>query len=613
MTDTRKNFIRRVAAAMEQHHPRSKRGRPSKADSYEQIAQAYLDAALTEIFAGLKHQDKHTGHIRVVKQNINNSVTQQYDRKKWSQWLIANFPLWRTIHSGGKRMSGGGFTASVVEIAIPAQTLMEYNNMRKFDTDSIVQQQQQHVHAQCEVLGLTASSVYTDIPIDVENLGNYIDYTLNQIHTGAVDAQYAIKLASQVDTAQRILALAQHPYPEFDVIRQIHSEPGVVDDRTYFTGINLQTCPRTVRHAALGDCSEMDVNAGIFAFLFESQCELMGVKPDLHELNRQGCWLAYYLLDKQVARAQVAKQIMACIPSMREAGALKLAKQVITTVGFGGKASGHHNSLSDIIYDPQARTTLMKSEFLRGLSEQVKVIQRMLGENHRKTQGVLDSQFQDGRGIRHAAIASMLYRKWESNLMDNVRTAIGLLGGEVVITVHDCVYFRNLSSSRLAEIRQWVAENYGEHVGFSVEHRLDFTNVKPINHYTNHNLHPVTGYYVDPEHQARMEQQEIEAQGYHSNVVDITPPPQKPDYDQLNSDAIRLQQGEMIYKQVQQGTLPLCVVKQDTQAYEMYVEYQNSLGLAIWENIKNQAQLQEQWQQSVKDHEIQTYDRKKLH
>jgi hypothetical protein len=139
---------------------------------------------------------------------------------------------------------------------------------------------------------------FTEVPIDMRSLGNYIRSNL------AIDRETKSTQSENLDRnlkhAQRIYMLAS---ANDNKLIQVHSDSAF--GRRYYRGPNLQNVPKIVRHAALGGCHEYDIESSVFSWKlswFKSICR------DQQETISRPATLEY-LDHKQAMRNQLAQAV----------------------------------------------------------------------------------------------------------------------------------------------------------------------------------------------------------------------------------------------------------------------------------------------------------------
>lgn len=312
-----------------------------------------------------------------------------------------------------------------------------------------------------------AREEYDMVPIDQRSLGAYITSSTHTLSVMTEQDPYYKKVNKNLDKAlviQKLSGLFG------DQLLQVHSPSQF--GRRYYQGPNLQTVAKEVRHAALGNCHEYDIESSALAWklgVFEGICEEMSEtvpRPATLEL----------LDHKQAIRRQLAQQVF---PEYDQAWAVKIIKQAITALGFGAplrsrgyQVNGRYQApaLSSIITDNARLDRFLASEWIREFVQEQKqmndaIIQycRMQGQDEvwKKNPDLTDSA---GR-LRPNSVIAFLYQTAERQLLEVIMQECA--NNQVLLTVHDCIYTRR--PIRLQELRAAILE-HGRY--FKIEHQV---------------------------------------------------------------------------------------------------------------------------------------------
>jgi hypothetical protein len=303
------------------------------------------------------------------------------------------------------------------------------------------------------------SQDYDVVDIDMRSLQNYIRSNLAGDRN---NPQTPAKLIEEWDTnlkhAQRIWKLATAADNQ---LIQIRSESTF--GRRYYRGPNLQNTPKIVRHAALGQCHEYDIESSVFAWKlswFRSICQSHDqVMPMPATLD---------LLDNKKA---VRKRLALAVFDTDADWAVQVIKQFITAIGFGAPLRGVGYVVNDQYQSPAlaqiitARTRLDRAmadtwvqEFVREQQDMNTAIVTLARINMlSELQQVPELWDQGKRKIKPNSVVSYLYQHAERELLDWAENFCD--SSEVLLTVHDCIYTRR--PVNLAEFR-WGIQQWGE-------------------------------------------------------------------------------------------------------------------------------------------------------
>lgn len=305
------------------------------------------------------------------------------------------------------------------------------------------------------------SGVKQWIPIDTENLKNYAE-TL-AYHCSKAEQRGEIKLANhdKINLAQcsailrlseQVVALAAWPEPALPV----YEEQGRYG-RRYHSSINLQTARREVRHAALGECWEYDLNSATFAVKLWLASEALG--PGF---SGKFTYTKEYVELKQQHRRRLAKLIHA-YPEGE-----KLIKQCINAIGFGAthrergwKENGQwrNPAISDIILNKEDRARVLADPWLTAFIHEQGELNRCLYDYYWPQYEAELAQdypeFTKGRN-RYRQFVCWLFQSLETRIMDQV---CEYLGDAVLLRVHDAVYCSE--PQNLVDLREFLSEITG--------------------------------------------------------------------------------------------------------------------------------------------------------
>lgn len=153
-----------------------------------------------------------------------------------------------------------------------------------------------------------------------------------------IELKYAIekdrkKLLSYIHKGETILSCLS----EDDMLIQ---EASIADNgRLYFKGVNLQYCPKKVRHAALGKCHSYDIRVcafGVMAGVAEQYAKEQGLQVKFHNILG-------FIARKEAYRIHITRHVYPEETKYLNNDAMKRffgyynVKQALTSIGFGAK------------------------------------------------------------------------------------------------------------------------------------------------------------------------------------------------------------------------------------------------------------------------------------
>lgn len=242
--------------------------------------------------------------------------------------------------------------------------------------------------------------------------------------------------------------------------------------RIYYQGPNLQTTSKIVRHAALGNCHEYDIESSVFAWklgVFEQICQELGD-------NCPRPWTLEIITHKAAIRRQLARDIFGDDSDYF----VKIIKQFITAIGFGAptRDRGFRNPKTDR-YQPAALETIIRSRTHLDRALTNAWIQNFVREQQQINDLIIEYCRQQGmeqhwrtipelldaaKRLQPRSVIAYLYQTAERQLLDAIRSQIS--NSEILLTVHDCIYTRR--AVNLQELRSLV-QQAGPY--FKIEHQ----------------------------------------------------------------------------------------------------------------------------------------------
>lgn len=308
--------------------------------------------------------------------------------------------------------------------------------------------------------------LYDAVPIDISSLEQFCRDNRQRRQSGRCADALAQELDENYRQAQRILLAAQC----FDgELRQIihESEFG----RRYYQGPNLQTTSRLVRHAALGDCHEYDIESSVFAW------KMSYVQRICHRVNETISMPATleYLDHKRAIRQRLAATVF----DDDSDWCVDIIKQFITALGFGA-VQREQGYVTDRGYQVPALNRIIKSRSRLRLALSDTWVNEFVQEQEKMNRIIVgfgeiygdDAAWRTVPGLTDAAgrlkprsVVSYLYQHAEREIMDWVSQQC--LDREILLRVHDCIYTRRPLNRR--EVREGLRER-GAYYDISHDH-----------------------------------------------------------------------------------------------------------------------------------------------
>ena len=347
----------------------------------------------------------------------------QGNQKYWFDWFQEHSPLIAKIKEGYRFGKQGEYTMvkTMIDIEIllagqdPSDIFKAYYGNQ--DLDLV-----------CDLC-----------PIDQKSLGNYI--LANKAIANRTD-----RLNENLKSAQTIMLISQAPQCR-GFLPQVVSESDF--GRRYYKGINLQSAPKIVRQAALGDCHQYDIEASVFTW------KLDFVKSH-YEIKLPAT--LDYLEYKNHHRTRLSELIFAT----REKGYVNYIKQAITAIGFGARKTNavwmgengkwKKTALREIIKSPALLDKFLNDAWVKEFIQEQEHMNKLLWEEIKDLPMVKDDlnlRNLNDQISKNKAIAKA-YQTTERILLDAM-TKIAH-ASEVLLICHDGFYTKN--KAKLAELKE---------------------------------------------------------------------------------------------------------------------------------------------------------------
>jgi hypothetical protein len=277
------------------------------------------------------------------------------------------------------------------------------------------------------------------VPINQLNLNAYIKSNEHAI-LGAKRAQHIDTLKRNYIWAKSILLCAEFMDAKGmgSCIPQIAMESDF--GRRYYTGLNLQNCPKVVRHAALGRCYQYDLNASVFAWRYNFVKTI--------DKNIKMPFTLEYIDEKDQRRKQLAHALDLPISFDSK---LKIIKELITSIGFGSRPGNtgvawkdqsgqwQYPAITTLIKSPETRANLLAHPWLAGFIEEQKMISRTIFNAIKEL--VRDKKFLENERGNLSVNATLAYAyQSEERACIDMLTAQAKEDGVFLLAVHDGFY-----------------------------------------------------------------------------------------------------------------------------------------------------------------------------
>jgi len=328
-----------IAETMASYCQRSNKA--NRGADYVTIAQSYIDATCAELMLGIMDEyhnpDSSIDIIPIKKTRIREQVAGQYtdsagSRRRWYDWLHAQYPMFLELKTGYSNNQNYSLTEvkpliSVIDECIPNLLNTHTGASSYAEFESLVELMT------VENLGTPPNCDI--VKINRASLKSYIDntaLTIAEIRAG-YNSKYNIeKLVNHLVYAKRLYDYVEYLNQDWH-LPQICSNT-VSTDRTYYRGINLQSIPKAVRHAALGNTYRYDLNTAMFAWKRQILAEADIPAPAMDKLIRHKAGVRQAVANATFQSPRTRK--------LTQDFRIDLIKQAIAALGFGARAQNQN-------------------------------------------------------------------------------------------------------------------------------------------------------------------------------------------------------------------------------------------------------------------------------
>jgi hypothetical protein len=285
-------------------------------------------------------------------------------------------------------------------------------------------------------------------PIDVNNLRAYLSKCRSRLDRDTLDAKAKRKILREVTIGTTILT-------SLNVTNSLCQESTIADSgRVYLKGLNLQTSPKNLRHAALGNCHLYDMRVGSFGVM----AALASTYAERNGLQAKFSHIRAYIKHKDKFRMKITEFVypeqtknFKSITDFKQFFGFYNIKQALTSIGFGAKRSA-----SAVWRSPDGKwnkTSLLecfKSNKQEAQSFLDCVLCKALIDEYQEASAIVllmleqdqsfSAKFNFANAESPAQKSALVYQHIESELLNQV---VKLSGQTVLLPVHDGVYLRH--------------------------------------------------------------------------------------------------------------------------------------------------------------------------
>lgn len=582
-------YIQQLLEQMNQLVPESE-GSKRNRTSYQVVATDYVNWCVDSV---LKYQIYHTSKnkFNLGKNNpLLNYVSLKTlhsrehripgQRQTWNKWITENAAsLIRVV------APGNNINQMLSGVALQNCDLLDIITMATESPGELFDRHYgPHLHSELE---------FDWVPIDVPNLQRYIKSTREHVlqqqpyskeyrkfmrYLFSAETILALTLETKNRFAEQMPAIRDHYLIQF---RASNSNFG----RINYVGINLQNISRVVRVAALGQCYEYDINAGVFAaYAHWTDAECLDLDS-----------FAFYLDNKQFIRQTLVSECLINTRTNQE-HKLDIIKRAINALGFGATSSSGYmkrtpgkppqwvnNALADIILSKADRDLFIKHDFVKAIQSDVKALTKhcvSLADPELLKQRWLRGDNAKGEcagNFSGKKLMAYLYQQHETQVMDAVLNSQPDV--VVALRVHDAVYTLSKLDVEAAELD---AQAINPYITFSSERKAAWFN----------KLDAEQEQQQIAAHKQHLQQEEQLARTYAARTVETSPPPVKIDYAERNQQIIL---GTQLLQDVQQGLLTEADIQQDAEMWSSYQYVKNTNAPQLLHSITVDKQMETRW------------------
>lgn len=391
------------------------------------------------------------------------------DNTYWSDWFNANFPLYNIITIGNNNKKTKKSYMSQITLTPLALDLIFGNSINDPDitvgiTKRMLQNNTSLELATAHIDGLDINTAHIT-PINIDSLTAYIDKTEQQRLTNSyIDG--AVEYRRKIDNALKSALMIQSLAIGTDLYTDGLNGPTLIQassksdfGRVYLTGVNLQSCPKVVREAALGHCYEYDISASVFTWRNDEVRRICDELNDNNNIDFKPSYTLEYLEDKDGFRRHIAKL---CFPQAFARNddneikyAIKIAKQILTSVGFGAttKNIGWYDStggykttaIKELVKNTTDFNNLVTDDRFSAFMREQTAISAIIIEYHTymphgQLYDISDNLVKQLKS--KSQCMAYLYQQFEFTLIEFIKQQAKKYNSdlEVLLTVHDAIY-----------------------------------------------------------------------------------------------------------------------------------------------------------------------------
>ena len=230
--------------------------------------------------------------------------------------------------------------------------------------------------------------------------------------------------------------------------------------RQYLRGVNLQSSPREIRYAALGDHWEIDIEASAFAwrvFYVEN-----------HNLNVSTKITRQFIKNKAALRKDVAQDVF----GNTRKDSIDVIKEALTALSFGAKLNGTSTQYYCQQKQQWVKTSLIttfeaigrnsahylkrfaNNEFVQTFNKESNSVKNAIYKHWKESDGRLNEHILVNGKPKEGKVLAMLYQTHERKVLDAMTGCFA--DNNVLLRCHDALYVRDLSPAEQELVDQAI-------------------------------------------------------------------------------------------------------------------------------------------------------------
>jgi hypothetical protein len=409
------------------------------------IAQRYVDTVKRHIVNGMTRSNSDQlllGWFPIGLKNLQNECGKfKPGNQYYFKILHQTHPLFTVIETGSN-LKG---KQTVAETDIPLEILLAEGDAKTI------------MKAIYKDIDPTNPPEIDFVSINIQNLTNYINrqktYSVNDTNARNLRDAGLIKIVAIENEGQLPMVVNESAY-----------------GRKYYRGLNLQSCSREVRHAALGPVWSVDISNAVFNWRYSNFHQ-----DGRHLLINTRC----YLQEKD----RIRKKLAFAVFGNAEKYSIETVKRVMTAISFGARGEtnswyrnelGHwiQGSISTIIKSPERRQAFFAFKDLEFSMPEFMHEQELINEyllKHKFANLLKDPEIkklcltESGKRVSEKKFLALMYQQEERHIMEQVNR---WANSPRLLLVHDGAYYANkpdIASMNTELQRIWPMASFDLH------------------------------------------------------------------------------------------------------------------------------------------------------